>query len=173
MLSTCKTLLANQFEAALAMLNVCIDRCPEPIWNAPVANNPFCQSAFHTLFFADYYLEPGEASFRAQPFHQAHENVFADYEQLEPREPVALYERAWIKLYLRHVRSKAAAVIAAETSDSLQAPCGFPPKTFSRAELYVYNLRHVQHHAAQLSLRLRLDGRIDTPWIGSGWREIL
>jgi hypothetical protein len=41
----------------------------------------------------------------------------------------------------------------------------------SRAELYVYNLRHIQHHAAQLSLRLRLDHGVNIAWVGSGWRE--
>ena len=41
----------------------------------------------------------------------------------------------------------------------------------SRAELYVYNTRHLQHHAAQLSLRLRLDAGVHTPWFGGGWRE--
>jgi hypothetical protein len=172
MLQELKILLAHQFDASLATLNACIQRCPEALWHAPVANNPFCQSVFHVLFFVDYYLESRPESFREQAFHREQKHVFADYEQLADREPVARYERQWIKLYLQHVRGKAAATIAAETSESLQARCGFPPKTFSRAELYVYNIRHLQHHAAQLSLRLRLDARVDIPWFGSGWREV-
>jgi hypothetical protein len=50
--------------------------------------------------------------------------------------------------------------------------CGFARRTFSRAELYAYNTRHIQHHAAQLSLRLRIDAGVDIPWIGLGWREL-
>ena len=42
----------------------------------------------------------------------------------------------------------------------------------SLAELYVFIIRHVQHHAAQLILRLRLDADLDVPWIGAGWREL-
>jgi hypothetical protein len=42
---------------------------------------------------------------------------------------------------------------------------------FSRAELHVYNIRHIHHHAAQLSLRLRLDTGRGVDWVGSGWRE--
>ena len=41
-----------------------------------------------------------------------------------------------------------------------------------RAELHVYSIRHIQHHAAQLSLRLRLDAGVAIPWIGVGWREV-
>ena len=29
--------------------------------------------------------------------------------------------------------------------------------------------RHIQHHVAQLSLRLRIDADLEMPWVGSGW----
>ena len=172
MLDTFKTLLVNQFEASFCTLQACVDRCPAAAWNAPVAKYPFCQVVFHTLFFADFYLGDDEHAFRREPFHVEHRNVFADYEQMEYREPTGLYERDWITLYLDYCRGRAARTIAAETSESLGAVCGFPPKKFSRGELHVYSIRHVQHHAAQLSLRLRLDYGVDIPWIGSGWRQL-
>ncbi|TWT45413.1 DinB superfamily protein [Phycisphaerae bacterium RAS1] len=167
-----KTLLAGQFNAALSTLNLCIERCPEAAWNAPVANLKFCQVALHTLIFADLYLgRDDELAFRRQPFHLAHADFFRDYEELEDRPQQLLYDRPTIQLYVRHCRSKLAEVIAAETAESLAAPCGLPRRTFSRAELYVYNTRHIQHHAAQLSLRLRLDFGVDIPWVSLGWRE--
>jgi len=172
MLGTFKELIANQFEAALCTLNTCIDRCPETAWNARVANHLFCQVAFHTLFYADYYLGPNEESFRRQPFHRDNEPFFGDYEEFEDRAPQSLYERTSIKKYLEHCRKKASEVIAAETADTLNARSRFERRAFSRAELHVYNIRHIQHHAAQLSLRLRLDAHEDIPWIGSGWREV-
>lgn len=172
MLETTTTLLANQFTAALATLNVCIERCPESAWNAPVANMKFCQVVLHTLIFADFYLgRDDEQAFRRQPFHLAHPEFFRDYEEFEDRPQQWLYDRPTIRLYVQHCRSKLAETIAAETAASLAAPCGLPRRTFSRAELYVYNTRHIQHHAAQLSLRLRLDHGVDIPWVSSGWRE--
>jgi uncharacterized damage-inducible protein DinB len=65
--------------------------------------------------------------------------------------------------------------IAAETLQSLQAPSGFEWIKFSRGELHLYNIRHLQHHAGQLSACLRrlnpsLRDRNSLPWIGSGWR---
>jgi hypothetical protein len=166
-----KSLLTNQFEAALCTLGLCIDRCPEDSWNAPVVNLKYCQVAFHTLFFVDYYLEQTDQTIRDQDFHRAHADLFKDYEELEDRRQVNLYERDDIRLYLEHCRTKAVAVVNSETAESFESPCGFPPKRFSRAELHVYNIRHIQHHAAQLSLRLRLDRGIDIPWVRSGWRE--
>jgi hypothetical protein len=171
MLESFKELIARQYEAAFCTLNVCIDRCPDANWNLPVANLKFCQVAFHTLFFADYYLGTSPAALRLQKFHPNNAHVFRDYEELEDRRQQLLYERADVKRYLAHCRNKAREVIGEETADVLAARCGFPPKTVSRAELHVYNLRHLQHHAAQLSLRLRLDAEVDVPWIGSGWRE--
>lgn len=35
---------------------------------------------------------------------------------------------------------------------------------FSQAELHACNMRHIQHHAAQLTLRLRLDGMEQVLW---------
>ena len=108
-------------------------------------------------------------SLRQQPFHRDNAETFADYEELEDREPVTLYERAFIQSYVQHCRKKAAEVMASETAESLSATCGFERQAFTRAELYVYTLRHIQHHAAQLLLRLRTDAHTDIPWIGSGW----
>ncbi len=171
MLEAYKTLIVNQFEAAFCTLNACVDLCPEDLWNHPVGTYPFSLVVFHTLFFADFYMEADETSLRNQPFHEDHTAIFADYEQLEPREPVTWYERGFIKAYLDHCRRKAIRVITAETESSLKGPSGFARRTCTRAELHIYNMRHVQHHAAQLSLRLRLNARIDIPWVGSGWRE--
>jgi hypothetical protein len=170
MLKAIQELLTHQFEAALCTLDRCVDRCPVSAWNRPVGNLAFCQLAFHTLFYTDFYLGPDEDSFRRQPFHQQHGDVFRDYEELEDRPQMLLYDKPSIETYVEYCRNKAAREISAETADSLAARCGFPRRNMSRAELYVYNLRHVQHHAAQMSLRLRLDFGENIPWVESGWR---
>ncbi len=172
MLETFKELIAHQLEAALCTLNACLEQCPEAAWNAPVGNHQFCQVAFHTLFYTDYYLGPNDESFRRQPFHRNHARFFGDYEEFEDHPPTSLYDKASIKTYLQHCRTKASATIAAETAQTLMGPSGFDRRTFSRAELHVYNIRHIQHHAAQLSLRLRLDAEQAIPWIGSGWKQL-
>jgi hypothetical protein len=172
MLETYKQSIANQLDAALCMLDLCVEQCPDAVWISRVGNLAFCQVVFHALFFTDFYLgDPNEEAFRSQPFHRGNTEIFRDYEELEDRVQVLLYDKPAIKAYLGHCRRKASEVIAAETGASLQAPCGFARKEFSRAELYVLNIRHIQHHAAQLSLRVRLDAKESIPWVGSGWRK--
>jgi hypothetical protein len=172
MLDTLKDALAHQYEAALCTLNACVDSCPDTAWNAPVANLAYCQVAFHALFFTDLYLGPNVESLREQPFHRDNAQVFHDYEELEDRKQQILYDKQFIKSYLGHCRSKALQVIAAETAESLAARSGFEWLKFTRAESHVYNIRHIQHHAAQLILRLRLDAGHDIRWFGSGWRDV-
>ena len=172
MLETFKDTLAHQYEAALCTLNACIDGCPETAWNAPVANLAFCQVAFHALFFTDLYLGPSIGSLREQQFHRDNAHIFRDYEELEDRKQQLIYEKHVIKTFLGHCRQKTLQVVAGETVDSLAARSDFDSLKFSRAELHVYNIRHIQHHAAQLSLRLRLDFGHDMRWFGSGWRDV-
>jgi hypothetical protein len=171
MLDVFKQLIANQFEGVLCMLAACVQRCPDDRWNEPVANLKFCQAVFHALFYTDVYLGRNYASLRDQPFHREHAAVFGDYEEREDRPPQALYDKPFITAYLQHCRAKAARVIADETAESLARRPGFDWLPCPRAEVHVYNIRHVHHHAAQLSLRLRLDTGDGIPWVGSGWRE--
>lgn len=172
MLEAYKELIGRQYEAALCMLGACIERCPEDRWHEPVANLTFCQAAFHTLFFTDVYLDRDLESVRAQPFHDAHASEFADYEELAGRVQRLLYERPFVREYLRHCREKAGRTLAVADEESLAARAAFEWLDLSHAELHVYNIRHVHHHAAQLSLRLRLDTGEGVPWVGSGWRDV-
>lgn len=172
MLQTYKDLIARQYEAALCMLGACVDRCPDENWRGPVATWKFCQAVFHVLFFTDVYLGPDLESIYQQPFHREHADIFADYEEIGGGLQQATYEKPFIRAYLAHCRRKAAESIAAETEDSLHQTANFDWLHLIRAELHVYNIRHIQHHAAQLSLRLRLDAGEDIPWVGSGWREL-
>lgn len=171
MLDVFKTAITNQFEAVFCTTNACIERCPTAAWDRLVVNMRFCQVVFHALFFTDYYLGENAAAFRLQPFHLANPEIFRDYEELEDRPQQQTYDKATAQRYLAHCRSKAVAVIAAETTQSLSAECAFERRDFSRAEMHVCNIRHIHHHAAQLSLRLRIDHGEDVPWVGSEWRD--
>ncbi|HEY7088866.1 MAG TPA: DinB family protein [Tepidisphaeraceae bacterium] len=173
MLDTLKELIAREFEASLSMVNLAVARCPDASWNQPVANWKFCQAAFHVVFFADLYLQSSEdvEAFKRQPFHVQHKADFGDYEELTDRPQVRMYAKPFVMSYLQDVRRKAQETIARESAEVLAGPSGFSWRKCSRAELHVYNIRHIQHHAAQLSMRLRLDANIDVPWVGHVWKE--
>jgi hypothetical protein len=173
MRDTLAELLLHQFEASLCTLYLAVERCPESCWNEPVAAWKYCQVAFHATFFADVYLQPSDDvdAVKRQPFHLAHQGDFRDYEEMEDRAQVLLYEKPFVLEYLRDVRRKAQETISQESAEVLAGASGFRRRKCSRAELHVYNIRHIQHHAAQLILRLRLDTDVDVPWVSHSWIE--
>lgn len=174
MTSLLNQILGNQYEASLGALNLAIARCPDSIWHEPVANWKFCQAAFHATFFADVYLQPTDdvAALKAQAFHLAHGAEFRDYEEMEDRPQVHMYEKAFVLEYLRFVRKKAQDTTSRESADVLAGPSGFSWRKCTRAELHIYNIRHIQHHAAQLSLRVRqVVPNVDIPWVSHAWKD--
>ena len=164
MTETIKALIIHQMTAALDTLGYCIESCPDAEWQEAHGDAPFSQVVFHALFYADFYLGRDSVPFREQPFHVKNRSVFADYEEMEDRLPVHVYEKPFCLEYLSHCRIKLDATVRAETEASLAGDSGIDFRKTSRAELHVYNMRHIQHHAAQLGLRLQLATGREMPW---------
>lgn len=166
MIEIYKQQIESQYLAAMKTLNFCIEHCSESGWNQPVGSWNFDQVVFHTLFYTDAYLGPNIAANPQQAFHQKHRDEFAGYEELEDGPPTRNYDRVFIRRFSEHCLQKIPQVIAAETEEQLATQPGFDWLLFSRAEVHVYNIRHIQHHAAQLSLHLRLKDGVEVPWFG-------
>ena len=167
-----RSLIVRQYEAALRMLHECIAQCEGDAWDATVSKLLFCQVAYHTCFFTDVYLVDDIAAMKAQPFHREHAGYFADYEELSPRHLVSKYDRTVTLAYVQHCRELAGQVLGRETESSLAQTSQLPWMGLNRAELHVYNIRHVHHHAAQLSLHLKQAGSAGSEWVGSGWDDL-
>ena len=75
---------------------------------------------------------------------------------------VAYHTLCFLDLYLSHDDA------SCKPCQNPRAPGGGLHPT-GRAEPHLYNLRHVKHHAGQLSTSLRRIG-VDTAWARSGWR---
>lgn len=165
MLEYFKTTLAGQFEAALCMLGECIRKCPPENWEGHIANDTFRQVAYHTLFFVDLYLSRDEGAFELRELHER------GGDERSPTAISAGLGKDETLAYLAFCREKAKEAFAAETVGTLQGESGFSWLPFSRGELHLYNIRHVQHHTGQLSAYLRKileDG--ERWWIKTGWR---
>ncbi|MCB9925538.1 MAG: DinB family protein [Planctomycetaceae bacterium] len=161
--------LIGQFDASLSMFNDCVIQCPVEQWEHNVGNYPFWNVAYHTLFYVDFYLSPNEASFSPQNFHRENAEQFVpSHEKLVPDDP---YDVETIREYVGHCKRKVIRSVAAETAESLAGPSGFSWYKISRAEFVLNNIRHLQHHAAQMSLHLRNSAGINIRWIGSGFKE--
>jgi len=163
-----KQILTGQFEASLAMLNACIAACPEAHWEGKIANGSFRWVAYHTLFFVDLHLCPSEDAFQLRDLHKR-----GGDERGEEASPGL--SKAETLAYVPICRQKVFDTMATETAESLAGPSGFSYRKFSRAELHIYNIRHIQHHTGQMSAYLRRVapaqiGQRSLPWIGTGWR---
>lgn len=173
MIEAVKSALTGQFEASLTMLEDALRQCPDDRWETPVGDFPFWHAAYHALFYTDLYLTQNLDSFTPQEFHRENYQYFG---QLPPPECTPFvasipYSRETLLEYTSHCLQKASEAIAQETVESLNGPCGFWWYSLPRLEFHLNNIRHVQHHAAQLSLRLRRDADIDVAWVGRRTRE--
>jgi hypothetical protein len=163
-------IISRQYEASLCMLEACVRECKEPYWEGLIANGSFRWNVYHTLFFTDYYLAPREDAFELRELH---------LQGGDERGPEACpgLSQADSLAYATICREKGVETLARESPAILEGPSGFERKRFCRAELHLYNIRHVQHHTGQLSAYLRrvdpeLRRRDDAlPWVGSGWRQ--
>jgi hypothetical protein len=86
--------------------------------------------------------------------------------------PERPYTKDELQNYLEHGREKCRALIAALTDQSSQVHLAMGSFEGSLMELLLYNLRHVQHHAAQLNLILRQQIDSAPRWVGKTSRSL-
>jgi len=123
--------------------------CPDALWGDRSQTPEYWYVAYHTLFFLDLYLSGSVEGFAPPaPFN---------LDELDPAGilPERVYTKAELLAYLAHGRTKCRATIANLTEEQAWRRCTFPWGELSFAELLLDNMRHVQHHAAQLNLILR------------------
>jgi len=174
MLNQFKRLVASQFEAGLCMFHDCVSLCPDSNWGQPIAKYPFWQAAHHTLCYVDLYLSKNEATFEQEDMRTGPSGLHPNgWSEFRDEYPSRRFERGELLEYTDHCRQKARRVVAAETVESLDEPSGFHWLKFNRAELHVYNIRHLQHHTGQLGAFLRrvdADHALNPKWVGTGWK---
>ena len=149
-----KNILWRQFGASVDMLENAVVACPAHVWGDRPGWHEFWYLTYHTLFFLDFYLSETEVGFAPPaPF---------GLEELDPDGvlPPRVYSKEELLGYLNHDREKCRKAIAGLTEEKANRLCGSLRPGLTFVELYLYNMRHVQHHAAQLNLILRQ--RIDS-----------
>ena len=149
MITNWQNMIWQQFGAAIDTLENAIRACPENIWGDRTRKPEYWYIVYHTVFFLDYYLSESEDKFAPPPGYSLSE--------LDPSGvlPDRVYTQAELLAYLDHGRNKCRAKIAALTEETAHRPSAFRRGTLTEAELLLYTMRHVQHHAAQLNLILR------------------
>jgi len=139
----------QQFGAAIEMLENALRACPDDLWGDRSRTPEFWYLVYHTLFWLDFYLAESRDGFAPPaPF---------TLDELDPagQLPEQPYTKAELQRYLEYGRAKCRATIEGLTDEKARERRRFSSIDGSAAELLLYNMRHVQHHAAQLNLVLR------------------
>jgi len=159
-----REVIKSQYHASLEMLKRAVEKCPESLWADPEPKNKFWHIAFHVLFYTYFYLQDSEDSFTPWAKHRPTYQFLSaeDPPHIKPEigEPYRKDEiLEYIELCDKQVDEKVASV-------NFEAASGFPWLPFSKLELQIDSIRHIQHHAGQLIDRLRTKHNIEIEWVG-------
>jgi len=154
-----RTIIWQQFGAAIDTLDDMIRACPDELWRERLWESPsarpeyaeFWYRVYHALFWLDLYLTGAEEGFSPP----------APFELIEMEEddlPERVYTKDELQAYLSDCRRRCQATIESMTDEAALRRCQFGWGEVTFAELLLYNMRHVQEIAAQLSLILGKKG---------------
>ena len=139
----------SQLGASIDMLENAIKSCPENVWGNQAGYHEFWYIAYHTLFWLDFYLSETSDNFTPpSPF------TLSEFDP-EGILPERVYTKDELLNYLKHGRKKCKSRIESLTEEKANQRFVFGSINLNVLELILYNMRHVQHHAAQLNLLLR------------------
>ncbi|MBL8094269.1 MAG: DinB family protein [Anaerolineales bacterium] len=148
-----------QYNAALAMLQTSIERCPDDLWNIKGRGNTFWRIAYHALLYTDLYLEERPEDYKSWDGHRpAYTFEGAD----DPALADAVCSKPELLAYVNFCRRKVAERVP---QLDLAAPSGFHWLPFTKFELQLYTIRHIQQHTGELTERLGPEAGVD--WVGS------
>lgn len=145
-----KESLWQQFGASIDMLRNAIVMWPEEKWENP---RTFFDMSYHTVFFLDYYLTNPPEDFKPPLAYILLKDVPDD--RIDDIFPERIYTKEEILGFLEYCRKKCKSVIDNITEENINTRWTEPGKDFLMLELLMYNMRHVQHHAAQMNIMLR------------------
>ncbi|MCC7144451.1 MAG: DinB family protein [Candidatus Eisenbacteria bacterium] len=161
-----RPVLQSQYLAGLRMTRQAIDTCPEAIWAGGGYVNPSWQVVYHALFYTHFYLQASEDSFTPWELHRdGIQHMGASEGDSEPGDRVVPYTIPEMQAYCDVVRDRVAPDVDALDLDA--AGSGFSWYPISKLEHQFVNLRHLQHHAGQISERVRQGAGRHVDWVGA------
>lgn len=158
-------ILVSQYKASLKMLRYALEKTPDPHWNSASDNNPNWQLTYHVLWATRFYLAASPADYI--PFPDAIEGAESlggsqDWENPETGvEITGFHTREEVYAFVDETINNLQSAIEAIPLDS---DSGFEWYPYSRLELHLINIRHIQHHTAQITERLKAAGVHGFPW---------
>ncbi len=160
-------LIVSQYKAALQMLRRVIEQTPEAEWNTAAYKNPNWQLAYHIVWGVKFYLAPNAESYAPWPNALEGAESLGGSEDWENSEvPVeGFHTREELLGFIEELENQLPKAVAALP---FEGESGFEWYPYSRLELHINSIRHIQHHTAQLIERLKIQGISGFPWAADG-----
>lgn len=165
-----QTVIGRQFAAAIQMMRLAIQACPDELWDDRKEGTPFWHLAYHALFYTDFYLSKDEKTFQSIDGHEDKANFLpGDYHEYGGivTTPRKAFTRDQLLDYADHCLIKCQETFGKLTDKRALERCGFWWYELNVGEFLLNNLRHAQHHTGQLILLLRRRADIGIEWLGS------
>ena len=159
--------LKSQYHAALKMLREAIEKCPDEMWNDPADGFVvFWRVVYHALFFTQFYSQQDQSDFTPWSKSRTEAHFLGPVHWENNRDPKACepYTRQDMLEYWQLCDRSIDLDI--DKLDLSAPQCGFPWYKMSTLEHQILNIRHIQHHAAALSNRLRRAAGVNVGWVG-------
>lgn len=160
-----KSIVWNQFGASIDMLINVVSNCPNNFFER---NPRFYYIAFHSTIFLDYYLTIPPSNFVPLLAFTTKEAKDRPKESIGDLIPDKVYDKQEVVDYLTKSREKCSLLIDSLTEERLTERFkeGDEPTDmdYSILEILLYNMRHTQHHTAQLNMILRQDFEKHMEW---------
>lgn len=165
MISLLKDAIWKQFGASIDMLINVVINCPDTYF---LSHKRFYYIAYHSAIFLDYYLTfPPKDFSPILPFTQMEEDL-RPKEAIDDLIPDKIYSKQELVNYLQLSRTRCKNILDGLTDDNLHKRFteGSEPNDmdFPIVEILLYNLRHTQHHVAQLNMLIRQDLNKHVEW---------
>ncbi len=149
------------------MLEKAIEACPAGLWNDDKYQNRFWHIAYHVLFYTDFYLTENEEMYCPAPQYIPEYQFLGNFPWQSDRKPNIgePCSKEFLLGYIEHINS----ILGIQTEGvAMSDPSGFDWLPITKLELQFYNIRHIQHHTAQLIQMLRIEAGISIDWVGTG-----
>lgn len=165
-----RPILKSQLHASLAMLKDAIEKCPDEMWLDDRFTNQSWQIAYHVLYYTHLYLHVDEHSVQPWAGHQANVQYPSALPnaRLRPDQSLPKFARHYSKAQVLELWAICDQLVdaAIDNFDLDSAECGFSWYQMGKLEHQFINIRHIQHHTAQLADRLRVAKNVGVPWVG-------
>lgn len=176
MIDFLKACLWRQFGASIDMLINAVQDCPADYWRT---NPKFHYMAYHTALYLEYYLSVPPIDFVPLLPYTSTAPEDLPSEAVDDSLPNRHYTQQELLHYLQAGREKCRQFIAGLTEEKLQQcwTTGATGKDLALSDpraldypvldMIFINMRHVQHHTAQMNLLLRQTINAAPDWIAT------